>query len=184
MTKYVALLRGINVGGKKIIKMEALARVFVSLGFKDVKTYIQSGNVIFASPENDAHVLTKKIEKKLLKSFGYEVRVLLRTVDDLKGMLKRNPFKKIELSADVMLFVTFFSLEKGSKPKLPFRSSTENLEVFATKDGAAFILARRKKNGSFDFPNNFFEKEFGASATTRNWNTVNKIVAVALAQDE
>lgn len=179
MTKYVALLRGINVGGKKIIKMEVLARIFTSLGFRDVRTYIASGNVIFESPETDVHVLTNKIEKKLLKSFGYEVRVLLRTVDDLKRMLKRNPFKKIELSADVMLFVTFFSAVKGSQPKLPVRSSTENLEVFVTKDGAAFILARRKKDGSFDFPNNFFEKEFGVSATTRNWNTVNKIVAVA-----
>lgn len=179
MTKYVALLRGINVGGKKVIKMEALARVFASLGFKQVKTYIQSGNVIFASPETDAGVLTTKIEKKLLKSFGFEVRVLLRTVDDLKSMLRRNPFKKIELNSEVVLFVTFFTPSAGTKPKLPVKSLTEGLEVFATKDGAAFILARRKKNGMFDFPNNFIEKEFGSPATTRNWNTINKIVAVA-----
>ena len=68
MIKYVALLRGINVGGRKVIKMDALARVFVSLGFKSVKTYIQSGNVIFDGPVTHSDVLVKKIEKKLHKS--------------------------------------------------------------------------------------------------------------------
>lgn len=82
MTTYIAFLRGINVGGKKTIKMEDLVRVFASMGFRNVRTFIQSGKVIFDAPET-GDVLTRKIEKKLLKSFGYEVLVVLRTSDDL-----------------------------------------------------------------------------------------------------
>jgi uncharacterized protein (DUF1697 family) len=179
MIKYVAFLRGINVGGKKLIKMEHLSRVFASMGFKNVRTYIQSGNVIFDSSEINRDVLVKKIEKKILKAFGYEVTVVLQTIDELKDILRRNPFKKIKPGDDVMLFVAFLAAEPGSKPKLPLQSLTEKLEVLAIKDRAAFILCHRKKNGFFAFPNNFCEKQFGVAATTRNWTTVGKIVAVA-----
>lgn len=75
MITYAAFLRGINVGGKKVIKMEDLSRILSSLGFKNVKTTIQSGNVIFETSETNSAVLTKKIEKKLQKSLRYEVSV-------------------------------------------------------------------------------------------------------------
>ena len=179
MIKYVALLRGINVGGTKLIKMEDLSRVFARSGFKNVRTFIQSGNVIFDAAENNPDVLAKKIEKKLLKSLGHEVTVIVRTIAELEDILKRNPFKKIKPGADVVVFVTFLSAEPNSRPKLPLISATENLEVFAIKDRAAFILARRKKNGRGGFPNSFIEKQLGVPATTRNWTTVRKIVALA-----
>jgi uncharacterized protein (DUF1697 family) len=179
MIKYVAFLRGINVGGKKMIKMEELARAFVSLKFKNVSTYIQSGNVIFDAADTSAERLAKKIEKQLLKSFGHEVAVAVLTIAELKGILRSNPFKQIKPSEDIVTFVTFLAAEPAVKPKLPLQSVTENLEVFAIKNRAAFILCRRKKNGLFSFPNNFFEKQFGVAATTRNWNTVNKIIRLA-----
>jgi uncharacterized protein (DUF1697 family) len=179
MIKYVALLRGINVGGKKLIKMEDLSRVFARSGFKNVRTFIQSGNVIFDAAQTNSDVLARKIEKKLLESFGHEVTVIVITIAELEDILKRNPFKKIKPGTDVMMFVTFLSTEPNSRPKLPLISSTENLEVFAIKGRAAFILARRKKNGASGFPNNFIEKQLGVSATTRNWTTVSKIVALA-----
>jgi uncharacterized protein (DUF1697 family) len=180
MTRYVALLRGINVGGKKMIRMEDLVRVFASLGFKNVRTYIASGNVIFDDPADTAPVvLVKKIEKKLLKSFGHEVAVILRTVDELKALVKRNPFKKVSTAGDVMLFVTFLAAEPKNKRKIPLQSSTENLDVLAIKDRAAFIVARRKRTGWFGYPNNLVEKELAVAATTRNWSTVGKIVGAA-----
>ena len=182
MINYVAFLRGINVGGKKLIKMEDLSRVFVSLGFKNVRTFIQSGNVIFDAAETNPNVLAKKIEKKIAESFGHEVPVLLQTLTELEAILKRDPFKKIKPGDEVMMFVTFLGAEPSTKPKLPLISSTENLEVFAIKDRAAFILARRKKNGSCGFPNNFIEKQLGVSATTRNWTTINRIIALANAE--
>ena len=179
MIKYVALLRGINVGGRKLIKMEDLSRVFARSGFKNVRTFIQSGNVIFDAAQTNSDVLARKIEKTLLESFGHEVTVIVRTIAELEDILKRNPFKKIKPGADVVMFVTFLSAEPNSRPKLPLISATENLEVFAIQDRAAFILARRKKNGASGFPNNFIEKQLGVSATTRNWTTVGKIVVLA-----
>lgn len=177
MIKYVAFLRGINVGGKKLIKMEDLSRVFASLEFKNVRTYIQSGNVIFEGQDVDRRLLSRKIEKKLLKVFGHEVTVVLLTMEELKELVGRNPFKRIKPGDDVVMFVTFLAAEPHDKPKLPLQFVSEKLEVLAIKDQAACILCRRKKNGLFAFPNNFFEKKFGVRATTRNWTTVRKIVA-------
>src|SRR5713226_331081 len=103
--RYVALLRGINVGGKKLIKMDDLRRVVESLGLRNVSTFIQSGNVLFEASAANRSALTTKIEKKLLKTFGHEVTVVLQTIDELKDILKRSPFKKIKPGADVMMFV-------------------------------------------------------------------------------
>src|SRR2546425_2465522 len=141
MIRFVAFLRAINVGGRNLIKMEDLSRVFVRSGFKNVRTFIQSGNVIFDASETNPNVLAKRIEKKLHKSLGHEVTVIVRTIAELEDILKRNPFKKIKPGADVVMFATFLSAEPNSRPKLPLISSTENLEVFAIKDRAAFILA-------------------------------------------
>jgi uncharacterized protein (DUF1697 family) len=178
--RYVALLRGINVGGHKLIKMEALARVFKSAGFRNVRTYIQSGNVVFDSSETDPLALAKKIERKLTKAFGHEITVVVLDLTLLAAMAKRNPFKKFEGEKDVMLCAVFFAADPP-KLKLPLKSTPENLEVFAVRDATAFVICRRKKSGWFGFPNNFVEKQFGVAATTRQWKTVQKIVAFARA---
>lgn len=175
MIRYVALLRGINVGGRNLIKMEDLSRLFTRCGLSNVTTYIQSGNVIFESMETNVTELAETIEKKLYKTLGQKVSVLLRTVSDLEKMVRRNPFKRVKPGDDVMLFVTFLAAEPNRKPKLPLIAASENLEAFQIKDRAVFIIARRRKNGWFGFPNNFIEKELGVSATTRNWTTVNKL---------
>ena len=179
MTEYVAFLRGINVGGKRLIKMEDLRVVVESLGLKNVRTFIASGNVLFDTSQTNRDALTRKIEKKLLAAFGHDVPVVLQTIAELKDILRAGPFKKIKPSADAMLCVTLLVAEPKAGPKLPFQSEKENLEVLAIKNRAAFILCRRKKNGSFAFPNNFLEKEFGVVATTRQWNTIVRIVDFA-----
>ena len=179
MIKYVAFLRGINVGGKRLIKMEDLRRVVASIGLKNVRTFIASGNVLFETSQTNREALTRKIEKNLLTAFDHDVPVVLQTIDELKEILRDGPFKKIKPGADVMLCVTLLAAEPKGSPKLPFRSAIENLEVLAIKNRAAFILCRRKKNGMFSFPNNFFEKEFGVTATTRQWNTIRRIVDFA-----
>jgi len=179
MITYIALLRAINVGGQKLIKMEVLRRIFESLGLKDVRTYIQSGNIIFASTSTNSTALTRKIEKKLKEVTGHEVTVILRTFSEIEVLVKQNPFRKIKPGSDGVLFVVFLSAMPTTKPKLPLVSKPENLEVLTIKDGAAFVVSRRKKNGLFGYPNNFVEKQLGVSGTTRNWSTVNKIVGFA-----
>ena len=176
---YIALLRGINVGGHKLIKMSELARIFTDAGLKNVRTYIASGNVIFESRSADKAALTKKIEKALRQSLGYEVTVVLRTLSELKGIVTRNPFKRFEASKDVMLCVVFLADEPKTKLKLPLVSLTDNLEVFEVSDRTACVVSRRKTNGWFGFPNNFVEKQFSVAGTTRQWSSVNKILKAA-----
>ncbi len=184
MTSYVAFLRAINVAGQKLIKMKDLAQIFAAAGCKNVHTYIQSGNVIFDSKSTNSAALSKKIERTLQQALGYDVPVILRTVAELEALVRRHPFKKIKTGDEVVPFVVFLSNQTKPTPKLPLISIKENLELFEIKDGAAFIVARRKQNGWFGFPNAFVEKELGVVGTTRNWNTVNKIVHFAEAGHE
>jgi len=179
MTQYVAFLRGINVGGKKPIKMTELVAVLSAAGFRKVRTFIASGNVIFETTAKDPARIGNKIERHLLKAFGEKITVIVRTVDELKAILKRNPFKKAKPAADEMLFVTFLASAPPVKANLPLKSETEKMEVVALMDGAAFIVARRKQTGWFGFPHTFAEKEFKVPTTTRNWTTIVKIVAAA-----
>jgi uncharacterized protein (DUF1697 family) len=179
MTRYVAFLRAINVGGHRLIKMEELARIFTAAGLKNARTYIQSGNVIFDATSANALALGKKIEKALRHVLGFEVPVMIRRLADIEEIVRRNPFKKIKPGDDAMLFVVFLSDEPQHDPELPLMSAIENIEVFEVKDRAAFIVSRRKKNGMFGYPNKFIEKELGVLGTTRNWSTVNKILKVA-----
>jgi len=179
MIRYVAFLRAINVAGQKLIKMDELARIFAAAGFKNARTYIQSGNVIFDATSANTVALRKKIERALQDVLGYEVTVILRPLTDIEEIVKRNPFKTVKTDADAVPYVVFLSEEPQRTPKLPLISITENLEVFAVRDRVAFVVARRKQNGRGGFPNKFVEKEFGVPGTTRNWNTVNKILEAA-----
>jgi len=179
MTRYVAFLRAINVAGQKLIKMDELARIFTAAGFKNARTYIQSGNVIFDATSANAVGLSKKIGRTLEDVLGFEVTVILMPLEVIEEIVKRNPFKKIKTDAEAVPYVVFLSEEPQRTPKLPLTSITENLDVFEVRDRAAFIVLRRKQNGSFGYPNKFVEKELGVLGTTRNWNTVNKILKAA-----
>lgn len=184
MIKYVAFLRAINVGGNNMIKMADLRAAFESLRLKNVRTYIQSGNVLFETAETDADVLTKKIERKLIKSFGFQVPVFLRTMAQMEKILQLDPFATIHTNDDVATFLVLLSHEPQSAPPTPVVFLKERAELLALSERAAFILCRRKENGQFGFPNAFFEKELGISATTRNWRTVKKIMDFAGRSDK
>src|SRR5882724_1731990 len=87
---YAALLRGINLGGHKIVKMDQLRKAFEELGFEDVKTYIQSGNVIFKAPAQTPENLAKRIEEKVLRQFGFPVPVVVKTAGEIGEIIKNN----------------------------------------------------------------------------------------------
>ncbi len=97
MTIYIALLRGINVGGHNVIKMIDLKNLFISIGLFDAKTYIQSGNVLFKSNE-DEDTLRRKIELEILKIFNFHVKVVLRTLPELEQIIENSPYKETEIS--------------------------------------------------------------------------------------
>lgn len=176
MITYIAFLRGINVSGHKIIKMSDLAKMFTGLKFKNVKTYIASGNVLFDSNEKDVSKLEAKIEKEILKTFGFDVVVFIRTIDELEKIVKLNPFAKIKIEKPK--FYVLFMKEKFTKLKLPFVSEKYAVEVIAALDNNFFSVARPDIVGSGGGANLFIEKEHKIPATTRNWNTILKIMAL------
>lgn len=176
MNKYVALLRGINVGGHKSIKMEDLNRAFTSLKFKNVKTLITSGNVIFEAAGKDEDALTRQIVVKLGQAFGYDIPVMIRSIAYIEKLRKADPFKKIKASPDVKNYVAFLSAEPKGPVKIPKAPAGESWEILGIKGREVFITTRRKKDGHNGFPNNFIEKGLGVTATTRNWNTVGKLL--------
>ncbi|MBS1493951.1 MAG: DUF1697 domain-containing protein [Bacteroidetes bacterium] len=172
----IAFLRGINVSGHKIIKMVDLAKMFTGMKFKNVKTYIASGNVLFESNEKDASKLEAKIEKEILKTFGFEVIAFIRTKEELEKIVKLNPFAKIKIEKPK--FYVLFMKEKFTKLKLPFLSEKYAVEVIAALDNNFFCVARPDIVGSGGGANLFIEKEHKIPATTRNWNTILKIMAL------
>jgi uncharacterized protein (DUF1697 family) len=177
MIRCVALLRGINVGGKNIIKMEDLNDAFQKMGFENVKTLIQSGNVIFDSSSGNSAVLEKKIVKILSNRFNYNAVLMLRTIYEIENIIKLNPFRKTTPSPKTKFYVVFLSGEPIIKPRLPLINEKEKLELFLIKGKDAFLTSKEVKNGRYGFPNNFIEKELKVAATSRNWNTVCKLLS-------
>ncbi len=176
MKKYVAFLRAINVAGHAIVKMTDLREAFAAAGCQGVRTFIQSGNVIFDSPEDNIEAVFERLRVRLCDLVGAETGVMFRTALELEGIIKGSPLKSLENEPGIKLYVAFLSRKPRSKPRFPLRSPQEALEAIAMKDREVFIVSRRKKNGFYGFPNNFIEKELGVSATTRNWSTLTKIV--------
>src|SRR5271169_6803998 len=111
MSNYIAMLRGINVSGHNIIKMEQLRASFAALGFSNVKTYIQSGNVVFEAAKDSVAGLSKKIEQMILRDFGFSVPVLLKTAKEMEEIIKGNTLVKIPGIDQTRLHVTFLSGE-------------------------------------------------------------------------
>lgn len=174
--KYVAFLRAINVGGR-IVKMERLKRIFEELKFKNVKTFIQSGNVIFETSGKDKHALTKKIEKKLKTSLGYEVLVMLRTDKELENIVRFNPFKDENLDENTRVYIAFLN-DKPSKEIRNIVSTLNNKnESFHLKGSEVYCKVRRDEKKHSYFSILLLEKKLGIPLTTRNQNTVNKIKA-------
>ena len=117
MAKYVAFHRAINVSGTKIIKMVLLKSLFEALGFKNVATYIQSGNVYFETTKTSDAALSKKIEKHLKAELGFEVETMVRTVEELADIAKKDPYKKIEDDGNAVVYIGFLSEEPAKENK-------------------------------------------------------------------
>jgi uncharacterized protein (DUF1697 family) len=175
MHKKIAILRGINVGGKRIILMADLKAIFEHLGFIDIVTYIQSGNVIFNTNERSSNIkLSDKIEKAISEKYGFDVPVIIRTAEELKKAVSINPFlKEDEVNID-KLFLSFLK----DKPLEEYREKTESYDFspdrFVIDDKDVFIFCEGKYHKT-KLSNNFFESKLKTSATSRNWKTVLKL---------
>ena len=177
MTKYIAFLRAINVAGHASVKMADLNRAFVSAGCKEVRTVIQSGNVLFEAADRETSAIIRKVHLRLRELLGSEATIMFRTFSEVENIVRAAPFEGIQPGPNVKFYVAFLTQTPGRRPALPVLSTKEALEAFKIKDREVFVVSRRKtSNGMFGFPNNFIESEFEVSATTRNWSTVKKLV--------
>lgn len=173
---YVALLRGINLGAHNKISMADLRTLFEAVGADDVTTYVQSGNVIFRSPDSAA-ALGPAVERQISDRLGLDVTVLVRTKTQLAAVADGNPFAGRERDS-TKLHVTFLAEE-------PERERVRDLDPPPSKRDEFRVVGREiylhcpDGYGRSKLTNAFFEKRLGVAATTRNWKTVTKLAELA-----
>lgn len=175
MLVYVALLRGINVGGNRPIKMAALREVFEKMGFEHVETVLNSGNVIFSSAEADMGVLEQRIRPQLFEQFGHDRPVMLRTIDEIRDIVRADPFKQVTVTEDTRLYVTFITEEPEGGLQLPYQSPEKDMRILALSGGAVFSAVTLSPQRGTTELMKIIDTEFGREVTTRNWNTILKI---------
>ncbi|QMV40013.1 DUF1697 domain-containing protein [Cohnella cholangitidis] len=177
MINYVALLRGINVSGQKLIKMDHLKSVFEQLGYHRVRTYIQSGNVLFDSSDNDSVKVARQIEAKIEEEYSFPVTVVLRTIRELEEVVRNNPYPLEEMQKTDSLYVSFLSERPAEEAIAQCMALKNEADELVITDTEAYILIH-KSYGTSKFSNNFLEKKLKVAATTRNWATVNKLIGM------
>ena len=182
MVIYISMIRGINVGKQKRIEMQDLKDLYRSLGFNNVKTYIQSGNLIFQFTASNTSVLAKKIAQEIKKAYNFDVDVLVLTKNELKKVIDNNPFKDDKSR----LYITFLGDNLLKNHDINAISNEINRvkdesEDFLISKTAVYLFCPNGY-GRTKLSNNFFEKKLHVTATTRNWNTVTKLYAFAANQ--
>lgn len=173
MQTHIALIRGINVGGHKKLKMADLKLLFEELGFENVVTYIQSGNVVFTATK--ANGLAERISKEIEKQFGWEVPVLVKTANDIAKILIDCPFE--ESKKTEAYFMLFATPPKQELMDTVAEISYPNEEFFLTPECVYIYFGNGYGNAKLN--NNFFEKKLKIAATTRNYRTLVKLVEIA-----
>ncbi|WP_353163922.1 DUF1697 domain-containing protein [Empedobacter brevis] len=183
MNTFIAILRGINVSGKKIIKMDVLTRLLEELAFENVTTYVQSGNAVFSSGLTDIKEISDLIHDKIVESLTFEVPVLILTIEKLRSIIENNPFLK-ELHFDKeFLYYTFLSNK-------PTGVNFEKIDAYKAEDEQYFMTADvvylycPSGYGKTKLTNNFLENKLNVSATTRNHNTSTALLQLALMREK
>jgi uncharacterized protein (DUF1697 family) len=177
ITTYIAMLRGVNVG-QKTIRMERLRATFETLGFSAIRSYVQSGNVVFQTKPGSLPRLSESISRQIQRDFDFEVPVLLRTSKEMENVVRCNPFVKNKAIDHSKLHVTFLS-------DAPPEAVASGLEPLASKSERFRVLGRQvylycpDGYGRTKLSNGAIERKLSVVATTRNWRTVNALLEMA-----
>ena len=179
MQTYICLLRGINVSGHKKIKMAELKASFEALGFDEVISYIQSGNIVFKTAQRNVNKLQETIHQMLLDTYDFDVTVIILMPKQLQYATENNPFEKDPKKDPKQFYVVF----------LQDAPQQENIEKLATYDyhpeeyfidGQLIYFYAANGAANAKMNNNFFENKLKVKASTRNWRTVNKLLELSL----
>lgn len=177
MNSYIAILRGVNVSGAKIIKMEELRRTFQKQGFENVTTYIQSGNVVFSTAETATSQLALKIAESIKTDFGFDVPVIVLSAEELKTIITNNPLNN-GTNDTTFLHVTFLAENPAAFNFSDIetkKQGDEEIIIF----GKVVYLYCPHGYGKTKLTNTFLESKLKVTATTRNWKTVNELLRMA-----
>ena len=173
MKKYIAFLRAINVGGHNV-KMDDLKSVFERQGFRNVETFIASGNVIFDSDTHDPEVLEQKIESTLEETLGYEIATFLRSVEDVTAIAKYKAFDESRLAESQALNVGFLKQALDKRSLAVLESFKNEIDDFHTAGREVYWFCKLKQSQS-KFNNNVFEKALKLRATFRGMRTIERL---------
>jgi uncharacterized protein (DUF1697 family) len=177
MTTYIALLRGINVGGHRLIKMADLKAMFVALGFGGAQTYIQSGNVVFDADEAE-QPLRERIEQQIAATFGFPVVVALRTHDELARVIMACPFAQDTLAEGERLYVALLAETPASVGIERMLASKTEPDEFRVLGCEVYLLYRQTMRATL-LTNNLLESKLGVPSTMRNWRTLTTLAAMS-----
>lgn len=177
MNNYIALLRGVNVSGKNILKMAELREVLEKAGFLNVSTYIQSGNIIFQSNES-SKALKSKIEELIATQFGLTVPTLILTIEELKKIAENNPFIATPDTNQDMVYYVFLFDQPEAAHVTKLESMDISPEQIVVADNMVYFFPV-KGYGKSKLSNNVFESKLKVKATARNHKTVNKLLTLA-----
>jgi uncharacterized protein (DUF1697 family) len=174
LTRYVALLRGINLGAKNKVAMGDLRGLIEALGYNDVRTYLQSGNLIFDSSSSSREKIAARIEKAIAGEFGLDIAVIMRTHPELERVATGNPFfsKAAKHTSLQVMFLADSPSSKAVKALDPDRSAPDRFHV----RGKDVFLWLPKGSARSKLTITYFEKALGTRATARNWRTVTKLL--------
>ena len=178
MAVWVAMLRGVNVGGNQMLPMDKFRLVCEGLGLVRPQTFIQSGNVVFETGQVERAALAEQLEKALGKTFGFTPSVILRDVEEMRGVVARNPFAGREDVAPNRLLVTFLKGDPGEAARVAVRAipaAPEELYI----DGSELFIFYPEGAGRTKLPVAKIDRAHGQVGTSRNWNSVLKLLAMA-----
>ena len=173
--KYIAFLRGINVGGHHKVPMADLRQELKNLAFENIITILNTGNIIFDSKSEDSENLEYTISEHLEGHFGFPVPTIVRKAKTILDLFNSDPFKDFELTKDIRFYISFLKNDKESEFEIPWTSPNESFNIIAKKDKnilSVLDLSVSKTPKAMEV----LEKAFGKqNITTRNWNTVKRI---------
>lgn len=175
---FISFLRGINVTGNHMVKMEALRRAYERQGFKPVKTLINSGNVVFAARAMDEKKLASKIEGEIEREFGFRPAVMLRTTEELRTIVEANPFNGRDGIHPSKLVVMFLCAECAPDAAKKVRALTGFPEEVHVVGRELFVYFPNGQ-GKATLKQDAIDRALGAKTTARNWNTTTKLLALA-----
>lgn len=182
LVTHVAFVRAINVRGHPTVRAAELTRAFAAAGAGEPRTVLQSGNVVFRVHEGVRGIL-KNARSSLARSAGGEIVVVARSHRDLQTIVERAPFGALDADPRVKLYVAFLSRKPRRTPRLPLRLPREELTLVAIDGPNAYVVSRQEPSGFYGLPNNFVEDALGATATTRNWSTVRRLLDIVAARE-